>query len=290
VFLILKIRRRKLRKGYPLQNLRQANEKTNSMAKTDMEKRSQQVEDIFNEIQGYLIGKLPYGSEINLLLNARTNIRKNRLNRFFESFREELEKIYGKPLDSDRITSEEFLDVMEAIMIRVQSTKSSYKVERFRNILLKQAINPIDYQLALKYVQVIDELTDVQMIMLGTFTDFNSIRSYRDFGHLIWKKYNSEENAKNFDFNDFTIEQDELVIPVNYKELKFYSSDLIAKGLIENRNEDKLSIPNMKFQGWPTGSNDRIAVKREKNESYALTEFAINILKFVATEDDKREL
>ncbi len=260
------------------------------MAKSDIEKRSQNIEDFFNEIQAYLVGKLPVGSEINLLLNARSNIRRNRIISFFQSFRDEMQRVNGRPLDADTITSEEFIDVMEAIIIKVQATQSSYKIERFRNILLKQAVEPIEYQLALKYIQLIDELTDVQMIMLGSFTRFNSVRDHRDFGRLIWSKYKTPDGVEKFDYQDFSIQQNELTISINYKELFFYMTDLKKKGLIENKNEDKLTIPNMKFKGWPTGSNDKIPVQREKNDRYELTTFAEHILEFVAMEEEKREL
>lgn len=261
------------------------------MAKSDIEKRIQSVEDFFNEIQSYLIGKLPIGSEINLLLNARSNIRRTRLIRFFESFREELQKVYGKPLETDQITSEEFLDVMEAIMIKVQATKSAYKVERFRNILLRQAINPIDHQFALKYVQVIDDLSDVQMIMLSVFNGFNSISKPWDFKYVIWKKYNPEGNtSSNIPSGDFDIQCAGQTIAIKHDELQFYFSDLITKNLVKNKNEDKLSIPNMNMVGWPTSSNAKIPVSREKNDRYELTDFAEALLKFVTTEEDKREL
>lgn len=257
------------------------------MEKSEIEKRNQTIEDVFGELQTYLIGKLPMGAEFNLLFNVRNNIRKERLLRFFEGFRDELQRVYGKPLDEDTIKSEQFIDVMEAIIIRVQSTQSSYKVERFRNILLRQAINPIEHQLTLKFVQIIDELTDIQMIMLNVVMQHNrrTIKGHSDLVTLIWKEYNSNLNIEEFRHEDFTINQSKSDIFVSYKEVKFYLADLVNKGLIENTAEDELSIPNMKYNSWPSGSNQRVNVQRKKKDSYSITELGKVLIEFVKNQD-----
>lgn len=256
------------------------------MAKSKIETRAQNVEDAFKEIQTYLIGKLPIGDELNILFNARSNIRKERLLRFFESFRNELQKFHGKPLSADEITSEEFLDILEAIMLKIQSTQSLYKVERFRNILLKQAVLPVENQLALKYVQVVDELTDVQMLMLDVISVARfSVKNYSDIVAMIWMKYNPNVDSSEFKYEDFYIEHYGLSLLISFKEVCFYLADLISKGLIENKMEDELTIPNMKFQNWPNNSNQSIKVKRQKKELFSATLFTKSLLEFLKTED-----
>lgn len=256
------------------------------MTKSNIEIREQNIKDFFNEIQNYVLGKIPIGDELNLLFNFRSNLRKARLIRFFESFRNELENFHGRPLSVDEISTEEFLDVMENVMNKVQITQSLYKVERFRNILLKQAVKPIENQLAIKYIQVIDELTDIQMIILDTIEEENtSIRDYYHIIKLIWLNYNPNLKLSEYNHQDFTIENYGSELLISSKEVRFYLTDLISKGLVVNKAVDELTIPNMKFNSWPNSSNHEVKVKRVKKELYFISDFTKNMLEFLKTKD-----
>jgi len=211
------------------------------MAKSEIEKRAQTAEDIFGQIQGYLLSKIPMGNELNLLFNARNNIRKDRLMRFFESFREELQRVYGKPLDSDEITSEEFIDVMEAIMIRVQNTKSTYKIERFRNILIQQAIHPIEEQRTLKYISIVDDLTDIQLRILEVANRYYTKRiQVSELNSLL----HGDSNRPLERSNTIHIPIGGNEIATTTKEIGFYFDELMRIGLIEYLTEEPLNLPS----------------------------------------------
>lgn len=259
------------------------------MAKSKIEKRNQNVEDFFEQVKTYYVDKLtgvvPFGDELNLILNARSNIRKERVIRFFEKFRDEMQRVYGKPLDQDDITSEEFIDVMEAIMLKVQSTQSLYKVDRFRNMLVKQVVDPIDNQLTLKYIDMVGDLTDVQLIMLKAVSNKHSFRDHWELITTIWKNYNPNSDIRTFNHQepDFNINFGETEISIIKKEIQFYLVDLIIKGLIVDSTEEELSIPNMRFTQWPTNSGKGVSVTRKKKEQYAITSIGKNLIAFIET-------
>lgn len=150
------------------------------MAKSEIEKRNQDAEDYLDIFKSYLVNKVPlFGDELNLILNARSDIRKGRILKFFVKFREEMERVYGKPLDEDDITSEEFIDVMDAVMAKVQTTRSEIKLEYYRNILINQLLNKSANEILVKkIIQTVDELNELQLLLI------HSIRNYKQKGEF----------------------------------------------------------------------------------------------------------
>lgn len=217
------------------------------MAKSEIEKRNQKVEDYLGEFRSYLINKIPlFGDELNLIFNARSNIRKERILKFFEKFREEMQRIHGKPLEEDDITSEEFIDVMEAVMARVQTTKSEIKLEYYKNILINQILNKSANAILLnKIVQTVDELNELQLLLI------HSIRNYKHKGEFP----TLYDVVVFFGTNNFHIrisKDDELPANVESDQVMesgifiYFIEELVSKGIIKEVETEGYAEPRLR--------------------------------------------
>jgi len=217
------------------------------MAKSEIERRNQDAEDYLGEFKSYLFNKIPlFGDELNLILNARSNIRKERTLKFFEKFREEMQRIRGMPLDEDDITSEEFIDVMEAVMSRVQTTKSEIKLEYLKNILINQILKKSANELLLhKIIQTVDELSELQLLLI------HSIRDYKEKGECP----TLYDVIAFFGMNNFHIrisKDDELPSNVESQDVMesgifiYFIEELVGKGIIREVETDGYAEPRLR--------------------------------------------
>lgn len=78
-------------------------------------------------------------------------------------------------------------------MNKVQSTKSDYKLERYRNILVNHIIDPVQHILTLKYVELLDSINKIQLVILNetpkrelniNFKSMVTLLSKEEFGGL----------------------------------------------------------------------------------------------------------
>lgn len=255
------------------------------MGQSEIEKREQNTLYFWQEIQNYIIGRLPIGPELNLLFRTRQNIKTNRLMDFFESFRQRMEEIYDKPLDSNEICSEEFIDVMESIMIKVQSTKSAYKIERFRDILINQLTSPIDNQLALKYVGIIDDLTDIQMKILEcSDLHFNKRLSVTKLNELL---HGNSDRPVEKDMNKIHLPIGGNEILTSQKEIGFYFDELCRTGLLNHFTQLPFHLPDdYRATEYVPRMNEHQS-GNDVDRIFTITSFAHDLLKFVKTSDNR---
>lgn len=253
----------------------------------DKDKAGEVAAHTFDELQRIILSFIPGGAIIDGFLGYWSRLKQKRAIDFSEGLKKILEERAGKELTSADFENEDFVDIMESTYHEVICTQSLYKVERFRNILFKQIISPIDNQLTLKYINMTGELTDVQLLVLKTFSTKDSFRDYWDILIDIWKTYIPGASKESFDHKnaDFTINLSKTEIVITKSEIQFYLADLINKGLVVDNTQEELSIPNMKFNQWPDSSGKRVAVSKKKKEQYSITEIGKKLIAFIETPD-----
>lgn len=178
---------------------------------------------------------IPAGPVFDTFWSYRTNLKQKRVIDFSESVKKALEEISEKELHASNFETEDFVDIIEAIYMRVQSNKSTYKAERFRNILIKQVIDkPINHQLTLKYVELVSSLSDIEMLILefiGEMRHYKVFCTMKDFCNKLAEN-EREENEIIINNNEINVRIANSELKITPFDVEFYVGELINKGLI----------------------------------------------------------
>lgn len=180
--------------------------------------------------QRIVLGFLPGGHVIDEFLNFRNNLKQQRVLKFSENVKKALEELTDEEIDESNFTSEDFVDIVEMIFTKVQNTKSEYKLERFRNILVKQLIDPQpEMDMIFKYVKLLDELNDVQIHILD---DFRFWQGQKIISIIV--AYEGEDGPKYKD--DYIIKRisEKVGYDVSKSETEYFANELVSLGLVRN--------------------------------------------------------
>jgi len=117
------------------------------------------------------IAAIPFvGQALNeALFDARSRIKQNRLNAFFQSVATSVAALQESALDRDYITSEEFSDLMEDLTHRVANTRAHEKRERFRRVLLTAMQGRRSPNFEPMYLTILQEITEEELCVLAGF-------------------------------------------------------------------------------------------------------------------------
>lgn len=111
-------------------------------------------------------GAMSYVSQV-LGLGNKFKLRKA------DSFIVELSKYIKKinpEFDEEHVKSEDFQLFFESVIIKVTRSRTEEKRKRFRNIAFNQMVDPIDFDIADKYVDLTERLSDSQINLLSHFS------------------------------------------------------------------------------------------------------------------------
>lgn len=187
--------------------------------------------DVISEgVINAILSFIPAGPLLSGFLNYRNNLKQKRILDFSESVKKALEEIDGKELHASNFETEDFVDVIEAVYMRVINTRSVYKLERFRNIIVNQIIEQrIETPMFNKYIQLLDQLDDAQIVILDTFRNWEGKKiisiavAYLGNEHVIFPgAHVLEQLSKKLERN------------VTLSEAEYYMNELVSLGLIQN--------------------------------------------------------
>lgn len=212
---------------------------------------------------------IPAGPILDGLLNYRNKLKQKRAIDFSEKTKKVLEEISGKELHAANFETEDFIDVMEAVYAKVVNTRSIHKIEKYRNILVNQIIEPeTAADLSLKYVQFIDELSELQILLLTKSMYLYPMTILSFFESVI-----SQDNISK--------DLSQLYKP---SEIEFHLNDLISKGLLQEKETDKRTVMyQVPYEIYNTYKKFRNMNRQLSNSElvYVPTEITISFLKFI---------
>ncbi|NVK65693.1 MAG: hypothetical protein HWE22_13960 [Flavobacteriales bacterium] len=215
------------------------------------------------EFQKLALSFIPGGAVLDSVLNYRANLKQKRVIAFSESLRNVLEQNAGRELQAEDFTNEDFIDVMELVMSKVHSTKSNYKLERFRNILLKQIVAPIEFHETINYVRILDDLQEIDLYILSEMRNSESMKSHMG----IYKMFSGEnELVEKEKFIQLNIGGNE--IELTYGDIEFYINRLTSQGLF------KLLTRHMSGRGKSVRSREMVVVSSMGNRFLDFVEFS----------------
>lgn len=182
-----------------------------------------------NSIRDLALDEIPGGAIIKTLWNYNSEIQTSRSLKFLGDFQQILEDKLGRNFYDYELQNEDFHDLFYMIMTEVQKTNSKEKLKHFRNILLKQVIEPAkDNTLTFKYVNLINTLADIQIIILNKmWTDSSGI--FSDMRATIIPYPILQETREN---EKVTIDIDGYIKEFVKADLTFYCKELVSIGLV----------------------------------------------------------
>jgi|GEM_PF-5352022 len=212
------------------------------------EKVGEVVLHTIEELQKIALSFIPAGPLFDGILGYYARLKQRRIIDFSGKLKEVFEENLDRKLAASDFENEDFIDVMEAVYSKVQTTQSIYKLERFRNILVKQIIEPQpEASLVFKYIKLLDNLNDVQIHILD---DFRYWQGQRIINIII--AYEGDIGVNYAD--DYVIKRvsDKVGFDVSIAEVEYFTNELVSLGLI--RNDSKVitamgaSSPQNNFQ------------------------------------------
>ena len=197
-------------------------------------KKNEKTKDVVihtaEEFQKLALSFIPGGPVIDTFLNFRANLKQKRIIAFSGSLKDALENIAGRQLHADDFANEGLIDVMELVMSKVHSTKSIYKLDRFRNILLKQIVAPAELDETIKCIRILDELQDIDLHILSEMRDNDSMQHQSNFVKLLT---GSDETLQ--DDHIIQIEIGGNTVNLIVGDIEFYVNRLTSLGLFKVR-------------------------------------------------------
>ncbi len=121
-----------------------------------------------------LFGAVPFGGTAlnELFFEYNGQIKQKRLNRFVEILAENFTE--DSEINIENIKTEDFNDLFEAVLKRVVQTKSELKLNRFKDILIKELNSPTkETELIDVYLDLITTLSEEELVILFHHKNFN---------------------------------------------------------------------------------------------------------------------
>jgi hypothetical protein len=243
------------------------------------EKRGEVALSTASTFQKIVLGFMPGGHVITEFIDFRSNLFQERILRFSQLMKKELEEIYNGEIDINNFSTEEFVDVFEAVIRRVQNTSSEVKLERYKNILLKQIVEPTTEPMILKYVSLLDQINEVQLVILSRMQRYEYFTKV-DFIHLLIENDTELSNGEFYyrlDRNNLKINIGTHSVITNMAEIDFYVSELVSLGVLNTKAKEKISMfPNM----HTLGGDDKIE-QREIEIEHCITPIGKRFINFI---------
>lgn len=124
-----------------------------------------------------LFGAVSY---IGTLLNKgvfehRSRVKQHRLEAFVTAISDRISQLDESVIRKDYLRSEDFVDFFESILLRVMRTWSEEKLNRFRDIFVRQIENPRETDFTETFLDIILRLEDLQIRILKEHHKFKRV-------------------------------------------------------------------------------------------------------------------
>ncbi len=243
------------------------------------------------EVRRLVFAMIPGGPIVDGISGYAARLHQSRAIDFADKLKEIMEEHYGGKISATSFKDEDFIEVMESVFSKVTKVKSEFKRDRFRNLLARQLNEPDDSQKTLKIVQLLNDLTDVQIILLDLIKgDHPYERSYNFRSEL--ERFNQmmgEEPYRHTGRIELKIGSSS--ITVVDKEIDFYVNDLVVKGLIlknEKIKEDRGNrVPALRSTANNSALSNGIMPKLEAK--YIISYIGLILLEKIQDFDEKTD-
>lgn len=123
--------------------------------------------ELFNSTAKSIFGVVPFAGSLldELFFEYNGRIKQNRLNHFIEILTENFTK--EKDIKIENIKTDDFNDLFESVLRRVVRTKSEWKLNKFKDILINELNSPTkQIELVELYLDLISDLSEEELTIL----------------------------------------------------------------------------------------------------------------------------
>ena len=230
---------------------------------SENKKKNEIAHQVSDTLMQTVFGFIPGGHAIEAFVNFSANLKQTRILNFMESFKTHLDSLLEEELKLEDITNEEFVDVLELILNKVQSTKSAYKLEKLRTILAKQIIAPSDAQESVNYINIVNQLEEIELILLHKVHEEPEFRLLLQY--LPSKAILSEEGKE----THLKIRMGTETIEIEYSDANYHVHKLVSMGLLLRREHTSFSLSGKK------------SVRNRKNEFISLSPIGERLILYI---------
>lgn len=188
----------------------------------------------FDELQRLVLSFIPGGPVLDSFLGYWSRLKQKRVIDFSEGLKNILEQYAGRELTTLDFENEDFIDIMESVYLEVVRTQSAYKLERFRNILAKQIIAPIEIDESLKYIQILRDIQDADLVILLEMKNTKMNSELSVIRILTGTDYGLDDD-------DFPIELQagNRKFEITAGDVEFYINRLVSLGLLNKKTVNR---------------------------------------------------
>lgn len=243
-----------------------------AISKSKIEKREEKLDHFMDSMNKVLFGFLPGGNAAEVFLNYRNDLKTKRALTFIENFSLALSEIYAEnEISVEDFTNEDFVDVFDAIISKIQHTKSEIKLARFQSILLNQCLAPEKDYLISKYISLIDELNEIQIMMLDKIAVDVFAKTISNIPlYFQPKNHDHKLYPPHVTIIEITGER----IEIEKSELEFLFTELVSKGLI-NHTQKERKASTTQFIARSFDKSPQI------DQTYKVTNFGLKFLEIL---------
>lgn len=159
------------------------------------------------------------GAFLQKIFGLRGKFKQNRVIRFTDEFIKFIH-IHEPDFDKEYMSSEDFSDFFEKLIINVSETKSTLKHNRFKNLLLNQISIKKNYDTSTRYLNLMTNLEEKQIVLLEHFGENES---------------HDNDELSNIDKSNLNYSRKEIEDSIEHSELEFLLIDIRSKGLIKRK-------------------------------------------------------
>lgn len=168
---------------------------------------------------------------LEVLFDCRSRIKQERINNYFQDIANELRSQSDLKIDLEYLKTEEFSDLVEDILLRVACNRSQAKREHLKRVLLKAMQGHRAPDMAKTYLNILDEITDEELVLLAQF-----YKAHRGQPSL----FNGPARLGHFQKSDF----DEL--GYEYEHFLLMVQSLVYKGLLNDETMGRYDSDSQK--------------------------------------------
>lgn len=208
----------------------------NDLSVYDEFEKNQDWKDSLEHLSGltqkYMLQNIPvFGPIIEDIFNFQSEVKTKRALSFLNDFIAKIYSEFGDDFDFNDLKNESFSDLLDQVLRKVENTKSEFKKDRYRDILLLKIKIDTDHLLFMKFVDLLDKVNEIQIILLQEMTEseqFNlGVGLHR--GNTIMESFIKRHT------NQLNLSEslDEYTTKDKNGELEFYLLELVSLGLLK---------------------------------------------------------
>jgi hypothetical protein len=113
------------------------------------------------------------GGALNeILFAARSRLKQDRLNRFFQAVAEDVKALQEQTINRDFLASDEFSDLLEDICLRVAKAAAEEKRAYFRRVLVNAFQGKHDPDFAPMFMVILSDISEAEVTVLSAIQDY----------------------------------------------------------------------------------------------------------------------